>query len=434
MDKKGKECQTDQKGPLKEVIKPARLKLINKYPYYGGPALRFNLIEDDSIEVFSMNRRLELRYNGKFMTDMDEALGIIFYCVTRIVAKHHRRKEIFKPEIEELWELACMAETSSRIRACGIKLPEFMVGIEELYRALGMSDVYRSKKIITKFLLAEEIYEDLSKVIHKSNLSGKFSKELMDVISNFIKDYKGSDAENAMMDYLARSIAREARKIEDRAKNPGTLPLWDLFKIALDEISFTDWRKLLRNAIVGDIVAVSGNERYTYTRPSRRQSIAKKIILPKITSYEADITIILDVSGSMLCNEGNKTVLEKAIIEINSIISSMCRSSGAVVIPCDVEVKNVVRSTGFKSGEIVEGFGGTDMGRGLKFAAGLISNNGIKMRNPAKLAIVITDGYTPWPRNRVPNIRRLICVLVGKEANKKSSVPKWFDQVIEVRR
>ncbi|WP_240797229.1 VWA-like domain-containing protein [Streptomyces sp. F001] len=63
------------------------------------------------------------------------------------------------------------------------------------------------------------------------------------------------------------------------------------------------------------------------------------------------------------------------------------------VLACDADVHAVARVTAVDQVELAGG-GGTDMTVGIR--------NALAAPEPPNIVVVLTDGYTPWPRNLSP--------------------------------
>ena len=130
----------------------------------------------------------------------------------------------------------------------------------------------------------------------------------------------------------------------------------------------------------------------------------KGFILPTTHSHIPKVVAVLDTSGSM-----GKEEIDLAVTELYGIFKSITRPF--TMISVDTEVSNKSKVSGKKFN--VSGGGGTDMVVGLEAAQKL---------NP-DIIILLTDGYTPWPKVRLKS--DLIVVLVGKTHAAVDTVPSW---------
>ena len=157
--------------------------------------------------------------------------------------------------------------------------------------------------------------------------------------------------------------------------------------------------------------STSGFGAFTYQRPNRRQP-AGGALLPAHVKPVPRVTVIIDTSGSM-----QQSDLQLALGVIANALRSLPDPRGLRVLAGDTAVasaKNVFRP---ESVELAGG-GGTDMSAMILAAC--------EERPAPKAILVITDGYTGWPRK--PVSPRVVACLT--RPNAASSVPEWIDTVI----
>jgi predicted metal-dependent peptidase len=157
--------------------------------------------------------------------------------------------------------------------------------------------------------------------------------------------------------------------------------------------------------------STSGFGAFTYQRPNRRQPNGGAL-LPAHIKPIPRVTVIIDTSGSMQQND-----LQLALGVIANALRSLPDPRGLRVLAGDTAVasaKNVFRP---ESVELAGG-GGTDMSAMILAAC--------EERPAPKAILVITDGYTGWPRK--PVSPRVVACLT--RPNAASSVPEWIDTVI----
>ena len=123
------------------------------------------------------------------------------------------------------------------------------------------------------------------------------------------------------------------------------------------------------------------------------------------------VTVIADTSGSM--EEGD---LALALGVIRNVLRSLPDPRGVRVLAGDTAVpcaKNVFRPEQVELG----GGGGTDMAALIVAAA--------EERPAPKAILVVTDGYTGWPKGRGPRVWP-----ASPGCRKPSMPPKWIDTVV----
>jgi predicted metal-dependent peptidase len=95
----------------------------------------------------------------------------------------------------------------------------------------------------------------------------------------------------------------------------------------------------------------------------------------------------------------------------DSSASAGLRQTQVRVLAVDTDV-HVVRRVSRAAQVQLAGGGGTDMGAGIESAA--------KLHPKPSVAIVLTDGYTPWPDQPPPGIRVIVGLLTERRR-----LPGW---------
>ena len=73
----------------------------------------------------------------------------------------------------------------------------------------------------------------------------------------------------------------------------------------------------------------------------------------------------------------------------------------------------------------MQGGGGTDMRVGIKGAI----EQGYPIPN---IIIVMTDGYTPWPKRPVRGVKVVACIIDSNSPSVVDAVPSWI-KTVEVK-
>jgi predicted metal-dependent peptidase len=226
----------------------------------------------------------------------------------------------------------------------------------------------------------------------------------------------GAEAERAR-------IATAAHIRQQAGKYPGSVP-GGLVEMAGTILAppKVPWRQVLAAYVRRYVAVAAGNTDTTYMRrrrrlPSLSLGTGDRVIMPGSISPKLSLAVVRDTSGSM-----GEAELAATMSEIEGI----ARQAGVsgpdlVVLDTDTEVAAKRGYRGAASIADVHGRGGTDMGPGIAAAAQL---------RPRPLAvIVLTDGYTPWPKKK-PAIPVIVC-LVGPGAEQTASeVPDWAATVV----
>ena len=213
----------------------------------------------------------------------------------------------------------------------------------------------------------------------------------------------------AEAELIRRTVARQiAEASESRGDIPGHWARWAQAQLR----PRIDWRRELAAAVRHAVADVAGASDYSYRRPARRQGQIGngKVILPALRRPVPSVAVIVDTSGSI-----NDMMIGQALAEISGILRGLGRREGVHVIACDSQVQTCRRV--FRPDQVhLGGGGGTDMGAGLAEAE--------KLKPRPQVAIVITDGRTPWP-GAAPRGMRVIVALTEEE-----KVPSWAKKII----
>jgi predicted metal-dependent peptidase len=208
---------------------------------------------------------------------------------------------------------------------------------------------------------------------------------------------------------LSRDVAR---RISEHQRRRGDVPAgWQRWA---DEVltPVVNWRRQLAAAVRRGVADVAGRVDFTYRRPSRRAAAVPDVVLPSLRQPLPQVAMVLDTSGSM--SDG---MLAQALGEVGGVLRSLGLGRRNLrVICCDARAYGQQRVLDAREVRLLGG-GGTDMGAGLSAAAGL--------RPRPDLAIVLTDGHTPWP-SRAPDGMRVVVGLMDEAGH----TPDWATTVI----
>lgn len=221
--------------------------------------------------------------------------------------------------------------------------------------------------------------------------------------------------------WLRLTVASEMQRLE--RLDPGTVGAGWLRWAEGILPSKVDWRRLIAAEIRGAVTRSAGMVDYSYRRPSRRAAAVPEIVLPTLDRPVPDVAVVCDTSGSM--GEGE---LARVLAEVEAIL----RRSGLPdnrlrVLSCDAEVHAVRRVSRATQVQLLGG-GGTDMGEGIRQAAGL--------RPKPDVIVVLTDGWTPWPEEP-PRATRVIAGIIGPDSRfarhgsfaGPAAPPRWIRSV-----
>ena len=175
------------------------------------------------------------------------------------------------------------------------------------------------------------------------------------------------------------------------------------------------WQPLLARAVRHGVGWASGRVEPTWTRPSRRQSVTPEFPQPGWRRPVPNIAMVIDTSGSI-----DDVLLGQAQAEVEGALTALGIPGAAVAVySCDAAAytAGLVR----KAGDIeFIGGGGTDMRVGIAAAA--------DARPRPDLIVVLTDGYTPWPKTPPPGSAVIIAILRRPEEDCPAT-PSWATRI-----
>jgi hypothetical protein len=203
-----------------------------------------------------------------------------------------------------------------------------------------------------------------------------------------------------------------ARRIREHQRRRGDVPEgWQRWADDVLE-PVVNWRRQLAAAVRRGAADVAGRVDFTYRRPSRRAAAVPDIVLPSLRQPLPQVAMVLDTSGSM-----SDDMLAQALGEVSGVLRSLGLARRNLrVICCDAQAYDYQRILDAREVRLLGG-GGTDMGAGLAAAAAL--------RPRPDLAVVLTDGHTPWP-SRPPDGVRVVVGLMDESGR----APDWATTVL----
>jgi predicted metal-dependent peptidase len=176
--------------------------------------------------------------------------------------------------------------------------------------------------------------------------------------------------------------------------------------------STVDWRRVLAAEIRRGLHRAAGRADFTFARRSRRASVAGDVVLPGTFRPSPELALVLDTSGSMGPDE-----LAAALAEVDGILTRLGLAARRVpVLACDTEV-GALSKVARASEVVLAGGGGTDMRAGIAAAA--------RLRPRPQVVVVLTDGYTPWPRSAPEGISVVVGLIGCDGPDDASDVPSW---------
>lgn len=195
----------------------------------------------------------------------------------------------------------------------------------------------------------------------------------------------------------------------------GTDPGGDLRWIKESLDPKVPWETLLTGAVRRAVGWAAGRGDYTYSRPSRRASTNRSIVLPGQHRPVPRISIVVDTSGSV-----DDKLLARALGEVDGALAALGVSGAeTTVYSVDAAVHTVQKVRRARDAKLV-GAGGTDLRVGIQ----AVSDE----RPRPDVIIVFTDSYTDWPATPPPG-SAVIAALLGRRGDTFDPTPAWVTRV-----
>ena len=212
-------------------------------------------------------------------------------------------------------------------------------------------------------------------------------------------------AQEGLRHQVAQAIIEQADK--DRGSVPAGL-LRDAQEILKPPV--IPWTRYLSSHIRNAVNLKKGMTDFSYASPSRRFPDEDQIVFPSMVTPEPKVAVIIDTSGSM-----SRDDLGHALAQTQSLLRML--NVPVDVITADAEAYAPQRITSVKDIKL-KGGGGTDM---------RVPINGVAKSHD--IAVVLTDGYTPWPDKPVERLSVIACIIESNRYYGYQNPPAWIKTV-----
>jgi predicted metal-dependent peptidase len=182
------------------------------------------------------------------------------------------------------------------------------------------------------------------------------------------------------------------------------------------------WRRELAVVMRPSIGTTMGRKDYSMMRLGRREGAFRtKAFSPRLPAMRQPlppkVSVIMDTSPSM-----SRELLRDGLSEILGIVRAVGASQSVTVIPCSGQAfpaQEVKRASQVINLDL-RGDNSTNLVRGFVAA--------MEERKKPKIIVVITDGYTPWPKNRPKGVDLVIILLTLDD--ELENIPKWAKAIL----
>jgi predicted metal-dependent peptidase len=376
----------------------AALSLVRTHPYLGLAVWGMMRIERPGLGTFAVDKRGRLFYDPCIAVawTVPEVAGALYHEISHLLRAHADRRPA--DVNAERWNLAADLEINDDLATeSGVVLPSGAVTPEQFHLKAGqLAEAYVR-------LLPDSIAASNSRVTAGRCGSCSGGPTTDDPVV-------AADAPEGLNEgelvVLRRRVADAIRQRGAWSSTPGHLKRW------ADQLlePRVDWRREFASLVRRAVGDQAGAIDYSYRRPSRRQAGFGRVIHPALRQPCVEVAMVIDTSGSMGTDD-----LSLAMAEVRGVLQATCSSVGVRVLSVDAAVhanQRVARAEQV----VLAGGGGTDMGLGLAAVE--------RLRPRPQVAVVVTDGMTPWPA-RAP---RGVAVVVA--LTRPAVTPTWARSVV----
>jgi predicted metal-dependent peptidase len=377
----------------------ARLVALEIQPFLGSALFALSPVVDTRKGTFAVDEALHLYVDPTCLAkwSVKEVAGVLLHEVGHVIRDHAGRAKaaLVDRSNHTRWNVAADAEINDDLRDERVALPG--------------TPVYPERLGLPRHRVAEFYFAALEAKSSRFDVDcGSGCHGVEDEDPPAVPLVPGLTAVDLLL--LRRQIA-EAVLTQGglaRGDDPGGWARWAEATLRPK----IDWRPLLKSAIRGGVGSTAGMTDYSYMRPSRRK--VPKVVLPAMRKTLPRVSIVIDTSGSVSAN-----ALNQAWAETLSCVRQVgVRRDLIDVFAVDASATHIRRP---HSRQVqLTGGGGTDMSVGIAAAC--------KLQPTPTLIVVLTDGYTPWPRVAPP--ARVVVALLGGRPTHVFEPPSWATTVV----
>jgi len=398
-------------------IMAAKIIAQARWPYMSTLIFSLRIVESPELPTLAVDAGWRMYYNPTFVLEqIPEVLAtMVLHEALHCVSKHSTRFESLGREDSShvTWNLAGDANINEILDDAKMPWGKFD---PVRYNSLEKYGVQKGMTTEVTFFTMVKYFEDNpSKESDHSDcgsVTGGNSRGYEVPKNNADNPTVKGDQQDVIRDRVAQDVIKHSRE-KGMGSVPGELLRWanELLNPQID------WRRELAGSLRSSLATVLGRRDYTFSRPSRRQSSMAEsdpeFILPSMRKPSPPtIAIVIDTSGSVQEKE-----ITEFLSEVDGIATANGIAQGITVIPCDSQVGEIqkIRTISGIAEIKLKGGGGTDLRVGISAAESL--------RPQAKIIIVLTDGYTPWPDSIDGHVESLIvCCSVSESV---ANVPQF---------
>lgn len=389
-------------------LQAAKLWIMLHRPYYCRALLACPLIPTEArpTMTIAMDHHWRIYINEDYVEThtVEKIASALIHEINHALRGHAQRGRNTAPdELMIYWNAACELEINDDLDADDLDVDDWL-----LPETFGLEDCQTAEAYYHQLLDKAAV---LGEVPNCGTICAAHPHDHLDDHLDGDGDGDGDGVEGVseLQRWLVRHDTAKAiiEDTDDIWEVPDGLRAW-----AHDAAGArVDWRQVLARALRRSLHTTAGATDFTWSRPPRRHDPSDDVIRPALAAPTADITVVLDTSGSMTSAEH-----AQAFAEIDAILKKVVPGEAVRVLSVDQEARQDQRVN--QARQITpQGGRGTDMAAGIETAA---------QTAPAAI-IVITDGYTPWPRDPLPGARCVIAALTDNDC--LHEIPGWIQAI-----
>lgn len=344
-----------------QKLQRAKSRILLNHAFFGALLMSSRVIADSSIPTAATDMK-DIFYNPDFFDALppDELEGVLAHEVMHKAMEHGLRGHGRNPK---LWNMAADYAINLILHESGFKLPPKVL-LDDQYRDMSAEQIYdilnRNPDTRNRQFGDGEIGDDLREPQDSDDPQARAVAE---------RQIRQQVAQAANIARMAGKLSGGLERFVDSVLNP-TVP----------------WQDLLR-----EYATRVTNDTESWNKRNRRFS---NLYLPARHNMRmGEIGVIVDTSGSISPDD-----LARVATEVEAI-ATMVKPERVRVIYVDAHLAG---EQVFEEGETLDlkpcGGGGTDMRVGIDYLQ-LFDTH---------VAIMLTDGYTPWPDSE-PDYPLIVC-------------------------
>ncbi len=373
-----------------------------RMPYFAAALFAMRPVAAPGLDTFAVDAawRLYVDPTAVNQWSIEEIGAVLVHEVLHLLRDHAGRAgdQGVTDQTAAAWNMACDAEINDDLVEAGLHLPGEPILPATLRKPTGQlaETYYRPAR------RARELDSDCGSGAHSRPRPHE-----QKVAADPDPALEGIDPLEAAG--IRRQAAAAVLAAGDRS--PGTVPAGFRRWATAELQPVVAWRREFATLIRRAVHETAGRVDYRQGRRNRRAPAVPSVVLPGLVRPVPAVAVVIDTSASVDAED-----LSRAVAEVDGITAAVgVRHRNVTVLAVDAQVQAVSRAV--RRGDIMlAGGGGTDMGAGLEAAAAL--------RPRPEVAVVLTDGWTPWPD--CPPLRLAVIVgLVGNDAAAPATVPAW---------